>query len=66
MRDEMYAIGLETNNGIVKVPTAPGLGVEPDRAAMARFCVQTTEKNHVKKNASHAAQRAARPVAKIN
>lgn len=66
MRDEMFAIGLETNNGSVKVPTAPGLGVEPDRVALARFCIQTTEKTHVKKNASHAAQRAARPVAKIN
>ena len=66
MRDEMYAIGLETSNGTVKVPTAPGLGVEPDRTALARYCVQTTEKTHVKKNISHAAQRAARPVAKIN
>jgi hypothetical protein len=66
MRDEMYAIGLETNNGTVKVPTAPGLGVEPDRAALVRFCVQTTEKTYAKTNAPHADQRAARPVAKIN
>lgn len=66
MRDEMYAVGLEINNGIVTVPTTPGLGVEPDRAALARFCVQTTEKKHVKKNVSHADRRQARAIKKIN
>jgi len=44
MRDEMYTIGLEITEGKVKVPTSPGLGVEPDRLAMESFCVQKTEK----------------------
>jgi len=44
MRDEMYAVSLEITEGMVKVPTAPGLGVEPDRSAMESFCVQKTEK----------------------
>lgn len=48
MRDEMYAVALGISGGVVTVPTAPGLGVEPDRAAMKRFCLQTTEKRHVK------------------
>ncbi|MGJ8653473.1 MAG: mandelate racemase/muconate lactonizing enzyme family protein [Opitutaceae bacterium] len=43
MRDEMYAVGIEIKNGIAQVPTAPGLGVEPDREAMKQFCVQLTE-----------------------
>ncbi len=46
MRDEMYAVGLECSNGTVKVPTAPGLGVEPDRIALEKFCVHKTEKTH--------------------
>jgi len=44
MRDEMYSVELEIENGRVKVPTAPGLGVEPDKKAMEKFCVQQTEK----------------------
>jgi len=40
----MYAVSLEITEGMVKVPTAPGLGVEPDRSAMESFCVQKTEK----------------------
>ena len=43
MRDEMYATALEIEKGQVKVPTGPGLGVEPDRQAMKGFCVQETE-----------------------
>jgi len=66
MRDEMYAIGIEVENGTAKVPTAPGLGVEPDRAVVRQFCVQTTEKTHVRKHAPHADQRAERPVQKVN
>ncbi|MEM8550439.1 MAG: mandelate racemase/muconate lactonizing enzyme family protein, partial [Verrucomicrobiota bacterium] len=31
MRDDMYAVPLEIENGVVSVPTGPGLGVEPDR-----------------------------------
>ncbi len=57
MRDEMYAVGLEIESGFAKVPVAPGLGVEPDRASMEQFCVQKTEKHHVGKNAPHADQR---------
>lgn len=48
MRDEMFAVGIAFENGRAKVPTSPGLGVEPDRAAVKKFCVQTTEKIHVK------------------
>ncbi|MFD2257265.1 mandelate racemase/muconate lactonizing enzyme family protein [Luteolibacter algae] len=44
MRDEMYKVGLEIRDGVAIVPTAPGLGVEPDRAAMKQFCVQETER----------------------
>ncbi|MCF7848152.1 MAG: mandelate racemase/muconate lactonizing enzyme family protein [Kiritimatiellales bacterium] len=47
MRDEMYAVALEISGGGVKVPTAPGLGVEPDRAAMEKFVVQKTEETYV-------------------
>lgn len=47
MRDEMYETCIEFNNGSVKVPTVPGLGVAPDRNAMKSFCVQETEKAHV-------------------
>jgi D-galactarolactone cycloisomerase len=47
LRDEMYAVGLEISKGAVKVPTTPGLGVEPDRAAMEKFNVQKTEKTNV-------------------
>jgi D-galactarolactone cycloisomerase len=45
MRDEMYAVGLQISAGVVTVPTAPGLGVEPDRAAMKTFTVQETEEH---------------------
>ena len=44
MKDEMYAVSLDVEDGMVKVPTTPGLGVEPDRSAMKAFCVQKTEK----------------------
>ena len=47
MRDEMYAVALEISEGTVKVPSGPGLGVEPDRKAMGSFCVQKTEKSNV-------------------
>ncbi|MGJ8724103.1 MAG: mandelate racemase/muconate lactonizing enzyme family protein [Roseibacillus sp.] len=43
LRDEMYSTALEIENGVVSVPTAPGLGVEPDRKALENFCVQKTE-----------------------
>jgi len=57
LRDELYAISLAISDGIVKVPSAPGLGVEPDRVAIKEFCVQQTEKTNVGKNISHADQR---------
>ncbi|CAA6679627.1 MULTISPECIES: mandelate racemase/muconate lactonizing enzyme family protein [unclassified Lentimonas] len=44
MRDEMYAVALEIKDGVATVPTAPGLGVEPDREALKQYCVQQTEK----------------------
>jgi D-galactarolactone cycloisomerase len=43
MRDEMYAVPLEIDNGMARVPAGPGLGVEPDRSAIERFCIQKTE-----------------------
>ncbi len=43
LRDELYSTPLEIKNGIASVPTLPGLGVEPDREALARFCLQKTE-----------------------
>jgi D-galactarolactone cycloisomerase len=49
MRDEMYAVGILADNGSIQVPTAPGLGVEPDRAAMQDFCVQQTENKKAEK-----------------
>jgi len=45
LRDEMYTVALEISAGVVKVPTAPGLGVEPDRAVMKTFAVQETERH---------------------
>ncbi len=47
MRDSMYAESLDIANGVAKVPSTPGLGVEPDRAAIKEYCVQQTENNHV-------------------
>jgi len=44
MRDEMYITPLEITDGKVKVPTSPGLGIEPDYSAMESFCIQKTEK----------------------
>lgn len=57
LRDELYTVGVECSNGVVKVPTAPGLGVEPDRVSLEEFCVQKTEKKNVGKNVPHADQR---------
>lgn len=66
MRDEMYAVGVEIKNGAATVPTTPGLGVEPDRAVIQQYCVQTTEKNNVRKTTSHADRRESRRVEKVN
>ncbi|TWU54537.1 L-rhamnonate dehydratase [Rubripirellula tenax] len=44
MRDEMFVTSVSISGGFATVPTSPGLGVEPDRQAMKRFCVQQTEK----------------------
>ena len=43
MRDDMYAVSLDFGSGRVAVPTAPGLGVEPDREALSRYCIHKTE-----------------------
>ncbi|VGO11983.1 D-galactarolactone cycloisomerase [Pontiella desulfatans] len=49
MRDAMYSMGIAIENGVAKVPVGPGLGVEPDRMEMEKYCVQKTEKTHVGK-----------------
>lgn len=46
MRDEIFQSSVEIKRGAAIVPTAPGLGVEPDRTALERFCVQQTEESH--------------------
>lgn len=43
MRDEMYSNPLRVVQGKIDVPTAPGLGVEPDLDALKNFCVQESE-----------------------
>jgi D-galactarolactone cycloisomerase len=60
LRDDIFAVGLACVDGRVEVPTAPGLGVEPDRVAMKSFCLQETEKTHARNSLSHADQRSAR------
>jgi D-galactarolactone cycloisomerase len=66
LRDELFAVGVDCSNGTVKVPTAPGLGVEPDRIALEEFCIQKTEKKNVGKNAPHVDQRTNRNREKIH
>lgn len=46
MRDEMYSTTVLISSGVAEVPSGPGLGVEPDRSALKRFCVQDTETSH--------------------
>jgi D-galactarolactone cycloisomerase len=65
MRDEIFSTALEYADGCVKVPTAPGLGVEPDRIEMEKFCIQKTEKTHAGKNVSHADKRTVRDREKV-
>jgi len=43
LRDELFQIPLCIQDGIARVPTAAGLGVDVDRAAMRSFCVKETE-----------------------
>lgn len=47
MRDEMYSQSIRVENGAATVPTGPGLGVEPDREAMAKYSIQVTETSDV-------------------
>lgn len=47
MRDEMYRTTVEIAGGVAKVPSGPGLGVEPDEGALDGFCVQKTEQRNV-------------------
>ncbi len=42
LRDELFAAGLKIDRGRVQIPTAPGLGVEPDRRALEHFLLKTT------------------------
>lgn len=44
MRDEMFSTSIQISDGTLTVPTVPGLGVEPSREAIERFCIQKTEK----------------------
>ena len=37
LRDEILVAPLRPVRGVIRVPDAPGLGVEPERAALARF-----------------------------
>ncbi|QDT69069.1 D-galactonate dehydratase [Planctomycetes bacterium MalM25] len=46
MRDEMFRTTVEISGGVAKPPAGPGLGVEPDREALARFCVHQTEQGN--------------------
>lgn len=39
MREEIFSTSLEIKHGRAVVPTTPGLGVEPDRKAMQKFCL---------------------------
>ena len=43
LRDEMFETAVKVENGNAIVPTAPGLGVAVDRAAMQNFLVSDTE-----------------------
>ena len=43
MREQMYRTKLVFDNGRIAIPTAPGLGIEPDLREMHHFCVQQTE-----------------------
>ncbi len=42
-REELYENPLQFVNGTVKVPTAPGFGVNPDSQQIARYCIHQTE-----------------------
>jgi D-galactarolactone cycloisomerase len=66
MRDDMFAVGLVAENGAVQVPTAPGLGVEPDRVVLEEYCIQKTEKTDAGQSVSHVHQRADRSVEQVN
>ena len=46
MRDDIYDVEIEIKHGVAQVPKVPGLGVEPNRVAMEKYCVQKTEKTH--------------------
>jgi D-galactarolactone cycloisomerase len=37
LQHEIFRTPLKPTNGVIDVPTTPGLGVEPDRVALARF-----------------------------
>jgi D-galactarolactone cycloisomerase len=60
LRDEVFATSVVFRDGRVTVPTDPGLGVEPDRAALATFCVKQTETTHGSNSNFHVDQRAGR------
>ncbi len=43
LRDELYDIAIEVQNGSARVPTTPGLGVKIDIQAMKQFDINNTE-----------------------
>ncbi len=43
LRDELFGVSLQLNDGGVQVPDTPGLGVTVDTDALKRFLVKTTE-----------------------
>ena len=43
LREQIFRHKLEFAKGSIRVPTSPGLGVEPERKEMERFCAQMTE-----------------------
>lgn len=46
MRDEIFARPIQIRGGVASVPDHPGLGVELDRSAMEKFCIEKTECKH--------------------
>ena len=48
MRDAMFETSIQISDGQLTVPTAPGLGVAPNREAMKKYCIQKTEKSNAK------------------
>lgn len=46
LRDDLFDVKIQFLGSQLTVPTMPGLGVEPNRQAMEKFCIQKTEKSN--------------------